>query len=454
MAVNRRRSAKLDRRDGDRRASRGEPEGGGNSAARAGRRRSDRDDDEADRRRPRGRTAGAARSGASDSSQVSDSAGGALGGSSLDGWLLAATALLISLGLVMVYSSSSIYAARQFGDSGFFLRRQVLWVVLGGLLAWIASVAPVERLRTWAGWIMIFAITLCLLVLVAGIGVKVGGARRWIDLGVVRFQPSEIAKLATTVLVAALLARRAERRDTRPSSLLVPVLLVQVPVVLILLEPDLGTALVIESILAIMVFGAGLRWRTTGLLGLAALPVIYHLVVGTPYRLWRILGFIDPWAYRTTVGYQITEALIAIGVGGLTGVGLGEGKQRLFFLPEAHTDFVFAILAEELGFVGVAFVLLCFGVLVWRGLRIVSQAVSPFDAYMALGMALIAVPAVINLGVATGLLPTKGLALPLISFGGSNLVATMAALGVLMAVHRRSFAKLSGVDRQGRGASA
>jgi cell division protein FtsW len=210
---------------------------------------------------------------------------------------------------------------------------------------------------------------------------------------------------------------------------------VQIPVLLILVEPDLGTAIVIELLLAVVVFAAGLRLRTIVLAGLAALPVVYHLVVRTPFRLQRLLSYIDPWAYRSTVGYQITESLISIGSGGITGVGLGGGKHKLFFLPEAHTDFVYAILGEELGLVGILVVLGAFMVLVSRGLGVAAKAKSAFESYLALGLtALIGIPALFNAAVAVGLLPTKGLALPFVSYGGSNLVVAYIAVGLLLRI--------------------
>ncbi len=352
------------------------------------------------------------------------------------GLALAAFAL-ISIGLVMVYSSSSVYAARLYGDSEYFISRQLIWCCLGGVAFWFGSFCPRETLRRKAGWIIIATVILCALVLIPGIGIKVGGARRWLNLGVARFQPSELAKLAVIVLMASLLARRDRLQTKNFSSLLIPVAIAQIPVALILVEPDLGTALVIELILMAMIFVAGLRVRTILLFGLAALPVFYHFVISTPFRLRRILGYIDPWAYRSSIGYQITEALIAIGSGGIGGVGLGEGKKRLFFLPEGHTDFIFAILAEELGFVGVCILLSLFCIVVWRGVSIALGAADSFDAYLAMGLtALIAVPALFNCAVATGLLPTKGLPLPLISSGGSNLVTTLLALGFLMRIYR------------------
>jgi cell division protein FtsW len=292
-------------------------------------------------------------------------------------------------------------------------------------------------LRKLAGWVFLLALVTCILVLIPGIGHLAGGARRWLTFGGIGFQPSELAKVAIVLVLALILARRDEKPRAQRPNLLVPVLVAQVPVLLILLEPDVGTALVIELIVAGMVFAAGLRLRTLIVLGLAALPVFYHQVVGTQYTLRRVLSFIDPWAYRSTIGYQVTEAIISIGSGGITGVGLGESKHKLFFLPAAHTDFVFAILGEELGLVGSLLLLVAFGVLFARGIRAAMLARSRFDTYVAIGLtAVVAVPAVLNVGVATGMLPTTGLPLPLVSYGGSNLLATLAVIGLLLRIAR------------------
>lgn len=353
----------------------------------------------------------------------------------IDGPLLAAVVLLLGLGLILVYSSSAIYALRTYGDAEHFIRRQAIWALLGMAVLYGAYRVDVTWLYRRAGWVLLASMLLCVLVLIPGIGHQAGGARRWLVMGSLGFQPSELAKLAVVIVLAALLARRDGAPKENRGGLLGPVLMMQLPVLLLLLEPDLGTALVIELIVAAMVFAAGLRVQTLLLLGLAALPVFYHLVVGTPFRLQRLLSYIDPWAYRSTVGYQVTEALISIGSGGTWGVGLGAGKQKLFFLPEAHTDFIFAILAEELGFVGVLVLLFAYAVLLWRAIRIAIDAPTTFGAYLALGLAaLIGVPAVFNTCVATGLLPTKGLPLPLLSSGGSNLVVTLTAVGLLLRV--------------------
>jgi cell division protein FtsW len=357
----------------------------------------------------------------------------------LDSWSLGAVAVLLGLGIVLVYSSSSVYAARLYRDAEHFLRLQLAWAGLGLAAMWLMTRVASASLRRRAGWVLIGCVLLCGVVLIPGIGHLAGGARRWLTFAGVGFQPSEFTKLAVVVVMAAVLARRDEESPEVRRSLLVPVALAQIPVLLILAEPDLGTALVIEIIVGIMVFVAGLRLRTLSLIGLAALPIFYHLVVGTPFRLQRLLSFIDPWAYRSTIGYQVTEALISIGSGGIGGVGLGEGKHKLFFLPEAHTDFVFAILSEELGLIGVVVLVTAFGVLVMRGVKAAARSTGAFDAYLAIGAtALVAVPAVFNLLVATGLLPTKGLPLPLISYGGSNLVATLLAIGLVLRVERDS----------------
>lgn len=356
-----------------------------------------------------------------------------------DVWLAFSLTTLLSMGLVLVYSSSAVYAARTFGDPQRFLKAQMIWTLIGLMGMVLAALIPRHVLQARCGWLMLAVLAACSIVLVPGIGHFVGGARRWLALGPVGFQPSETAKLAVVLLLASLFA---QRRDVdlpggEGQHLMVPVIVTQLPVMLILMEPDLGTALVIELVMGVMVFAAGLRMRALVLMVLTALPILYHLIVGTPFRLRRVLGYIDPWAFRSTVGYQVTEALISIGSGGLWGVGLGDGKQKLFFLPEAHTDFIFAILAEELGLVGVIGLLLALGIFIWRGLRLAIYAQSAFDGYLALGVtSLVGIPALFNVCVATGLLPTKGLPLPLLSYGGSNLVVTLLGIGLLWRIDK------------------
>lgn len=351
-----------------------------------------------------------------------------------DPYLALSIAMLLALGLVLVYSSSAVYAARNLNDAHRFLRAQAVWTGLGLVAMLAAACLPGDLLRRRAPWLLGGTLALLAVVLVPGIGRFVGGARRWLVFGPISCQPSEAAKLTCTIVLAQIFSRRGDEPLTA-KALLTPVLICQLPVALILLEPDLGTAIVIELILGLMLFAAGLRLRVLLMLFLAAMPMLYHLIVGTPFRLRRMLGYIDPWAFRSTIGYQVTEALISIGSGGLWGKGLGDGMQKLFFLPEAHTDFIFAILAEELGLVGVILVLACFAVVIARGLALSMAAREPFDRYLALGLtALVGVPAILNLCVATGLLPTKGLPLPFISYGGSNLMVTLSAMGLLFRI--------------------
>jgi cell division protein FtsW len=309
---------------------------------------------------------------------------------------------------------------------------------VGLVLLLCAACTPLKVWEKVSGWLYVGAVLLCGVVLIPGVGHYVGGARRWLVWSFVTLQPSEWSKYAVMVLVAALLAGRGVYgRGWGQERLALPFVLAQIPIGLILAEPDLGTALVLEMVVLMMVFVGGIRARVFVWFGVLSLPVLYHVLLGTPFRLRRLLGYLDPWAYRSSVGYQVTEALISIGSGGMTGVGLGDGKQKLFFLPEAHTDFIFAVLAEELGWVGVCVLLCGFGVLVWRGARLALLADRPFQRYVALGTTLlIGVPAVFNVCVVTGLLPTKGLPLPLVSYGGSHTVMAMMGIGLLLRVSR------------------
>ena len=353
-----------------------------------------------------------------------------------DVMLVAALCVLLCLGLVAVYSSSTVYAERNGGRPYSFLAAQAQWMGLGLVALGCAARTPGAWLRGKAAACYLVTCALLAVVLVPGIGRFVGGARRWLAVGPIAFQPSEVAKLSMVLVLASLFAKGGGARGG-VRNVAVPVLLCQLPVALIVVEPDLGTAIVIELILGAMLFASGLRARVLGLLSLAALPMLYHLVVGTPFRLRRVLGYIDPWAFRSTIGYQVTEALISIGSGGLWGVGLGDGKQKLFFLPEAHTDFIFAILAEELGLAGVIVLLCAFATLIVRGAQLAVRSSTPFDRYFALGLTcLVGVPATLNMSVATGLLPTKGLPLPLISYGGSNLLVTLMGIGCLLRIDR------------------
>ncbi len=354
-----------------------------------------------------------------------------------DDLLLWAVMGLTAVGLIMVYSSSAVFAAERFGDTGYFLKRQLVSVALGLILLAVAVRLDLSLVRRFATPLFICGTILLCLLFVPGLGVKVGGATRWIAIGPFQLQPAELAKVGLVLYLAASLARKRERVRDFKAGFLGPASVAAVPIVLVLMQPDFGTALSLMVILFVMLFVAGAR--TSYLLGavLLSLPILWHLVASTPYRVRRIMAFLDPWSDREDVGYQVAESLISIGSGGILGVGLGDGTQKLFFLPEAHTDFIFSIIGEELGLVGTLGVIFLFAVVVWRGYRAAFKAEDAFSAYLAIGLtALIGLQAVVNMAVAMGLLPTKGLTLPFISYGGSSLLTVLLAAGLLLAVSR------------------
>jgi cell division protein FtsW len=352
-----------------------------------------------------------------------------------DPWLLGAVLLLTAFGLVMVYSSSAVTADARAGDQFYFLKRQAIAAALGVALLALAFHLGPRRLERLA-LPLLFAVGVALvLVLVPGIGRVAGGARRWIDLGLVSFQPAEAAKVVLVVYLARSLARKKERMRMFSIGFLPHVLVAGLLMALVLAEKDLGTVVILFLVLFVMLFAGGAR--VSYLLGaiLVAAVVGWRLVAGTPYRMQRITAFLDPWQHREGVGFQIVESLIGIGNGGWTGQGLGEGKGKLFYLPAAHTDFIAAVVAEETGLVGTAILLLLFAAIAWRGLRATFRAPDAFSGYLALGLTTLLVgQALVNLAVVFGLLPTKGLTLPFVSYGGSSLMTLLAAAGMLLSV--------------------
>ena len=277
------------------------------------------------------------------------------------------------------------------------------------------------------------AILLLVLVLIPGLGVSVNGSRRWLRLGPLSFQPAELAKLALVVYLATFLARKRDELHDFWRGIVPPLAVGGTLAGLVLLQPDLGNCLTLLVLTVGLLFLAGARTRWLAMLAVPALPLAVLAVWMAPYRMRRVFAFLDPWQDPRGSGFQIIQSWLALGGGGTFGRGIGESKQKLFYLPEAHTDFIFAIIGEELGFAGATLVVLLFAVLIWRGLRIGLHAADPFGAYLALGITvLVATQTLVNLGVVTGLLPTKGLPLPFLSFGGSALLMTMVATGVLL----------------------
>lgn len=356
----------------------------------------------------------------------------------LDQALLSAIAILTLLGLVMVLSSSVSMAERQTGDAFYYFKRQLVFCCLG---AGLAMAALRVRLAAWQNAslpLLGVALLLLVLVLIPGIGREVNGAVRWIPLGLFNLQASEVVKPLLLIYIAAYLVRRGEVVRTHFPAFLSPLLVLGLAGSLLLLEPDFGTAVVIVATSMGMLFIAGvpLLWFAA-LIGLVT-AIGGLLVLASPYRLARLTAFVDPWQDPFASGFQLTQSLIAIGRGEWLGVGLGSSVQKLFYLPEAHTDFLFAVFAEELGLLGVAGLIGLYGFIVARAFMVGGRSIKqglPFGGYLAYGIGLwFGMQAFINIGVNMGLLPTKGLTLPLMSYGGSSLISTLVTLALLLRV--------------------
>lgn len=350
----------------------------------------------------------------------------------IDKVLFTATLLLICLSVVMVYSASAVIALERFQQPYLFLTKQALWSALG--LAVLLVTARVDY-RTYRNEPFIWCFLAVVVLLLIGVlfSAPVNGTRRWFGVGGLGIQPSELAKVACVFFTALMLERRMHRIDELSYSLLPISLIVGLIVALILLQPDFGTSISLVLVVSVMVFAAGLHYRYFVGLALIALPAIYLVLVAAPYRRRRLLAFWDPWADPLGDGFQIIQSLVAVGTGGVFGRGIMAGVQKLFYLPEPHTDFIYAVISEELGLLGATAVLLCFCVIAWRGLRIASRAEDTFGSFVALGITtMVAAQALINISVVLGLMPTKGIPLPLVSFGGSSLLINLLGMGVLL----------------------
>jgi cell division protein FtsW len=346
--------------------------------------------------------------------------------------LFISTLLLLGASIVMVYSASALVALERFNQPYLFVTRQAMWTVLG--LAIMAIAMRVDY-RTYRNepliWALLAAVTLLLIAVL--FSRPINGTRRWFGVGGLGIQPSELAKIACVLFTALMLERRMHRIDDVKYSLLPILLVVGVLVGLILVQPDFGTAISLILIVAAMIFAAGLHYRyyVGGALILAA--ALAGVMVSEPYRIRRLLAFLDPWADPLGDGFQIIQSLIAVGTGGVFGRGLMEGVQKLFYLPEPHTDFIYAVIGEELGLIGTTAILVCFCLIGWRGLRITMRAQDSFGSFVALGLTtMIVAQAFINMSVVLGLMPTKGIPLPLVSAGGSSLLISLLGMGVLL----------------------
>jgi cell division protein FtsW len=351
-------------------------------------------------------------------------------------WLLLLVVLVLAAGgAVMVYSASALTALRQHQDEFYFLTRQGIAFAIGLVALLLPLRIGYRRLAALAYPLLALSLLLLVVVLVPGLGRMAGGARRWIPLGFVNFQPAELAKVVLVLYLAHSLARKREKVKLFSIGFLPHLIITGAMVVLCLFERDMGTGVIMLLVLFTMLFAAGARLSYLVGAILLAIPIGWRLVASTPYRKERWLAYLDPWGHRDGAGFQLVESLLGIGNGGWLGQGLGQGKGKLGYLPAAHTDFIAAVIAEEMGLIGIAALLLLFAVLVWRGLRASRNAAEPFGAYLALGLTtLFGAQALVNLSVVFGLLPTKGLTLPFVSYGGSSLMTLMAAAGVLLSV--------------------
>ncbi len=356
-----------------------------------------------------------------------------------DMWLFGVVVALVSIGVVMVYSASAIVAEDRFRDPYFFLKKQLFWAVLGFGCLWATMTLNYRSFQRIVVPLLILSLVLLVLVLIPPFSQEINGTRRWLRWGPVSFQPAELAKFSLVLYLAQFVTRRREVVESFWLGLLPPLLVAGGMAGLVLLQPDLGSSVTLVALVFCMLFLAGGRLKQMSLVAVSALPLVVAAVYMAPYRIKRIMAFLDPWADPRGSGFQIIQSYLALGGGGLTGRGLGESKQKLFYLPEPYTDFIFAVLGEELGLLGALAVICLFGLLLWRGIRIGLGAPDSFGAFLALGLTvLIACQTLVNLGVVTGVLPTKGLPLPFISFGGSSLLMAMISAGVLLSISQHA----------------
>lgn len=351
--------------------------------------------------------------------------------------IFVAVTVLLGIGVVMVYSASAVKSLATYGDSQYFLKRQLLWALLGLFAMTVTMNIDYWHLRKLSKIGLIGSLVLLVLVIIPGVGHEVNGAVRWLLIGPFQLQPSELMKMALVLYLADALANSKDRVKSFFRGLVPYLALIAVVFALIMKEPDLGTALVTAGTAVVVLFISGARLgHLLGLAG-ASLPVLLYLIFSEDYRRRRILSFLNPWADRLNTGYHIIQSLYAIGSGGIFGLGLGKSRQKFFYLPEQHTDFIFAILGEELGFIGCVIVLGLFFLFIWRGYRIAINAPDTFSSLLAAGLTtLIAIQALMNIAVVTASIPITGVPLPFISYGGSSLTFSLVGIGVLLNISK------------------
>ena len=356
----------------------------------------------------------------------------------VDRWMLASLVALLAIGITMVLNTSYLFAQERFGDGTYLFRKQLVAAGLGLVGLCMALLLPPPAYRRLAGPLLVAALAALVLVLIPDVGVARGGAHRWLGVSPFLFQPSEVAKVCFVLYLAYSLSRRADRLDRFVPGLLPPLLVTGAFVALLLAEPDFGSAFILAILAMAMLFVAGSQVKHLAWVGVAALPLAAFLVMSADYRLKRLLAFLDPWSDSADSGFQIIQSYIAFGSGQLWGRGLGQSRQKLLYLPEAHTDFIYSVIGEELGLWGALLVVGLFGILLYRGLRLALESEEPFIRLMVFGLTmLLGLQALVHMSVVMGLVPTKGLVLPFVSYGGSALVVHLTVAGMLLGVSWR-----------------
>jgi len=356
---------------------------------------------------------------------------------SMDIQLLVIVLVLVMIGLIMIFSASSIMAGERFGDPFFFLKRQMIWLVIGCFAMCVGMYFDYSYLQKISFPILILSIILLILVTFPSIGVCIGGARRWIRLGFIGFQPSEFAKLSLIIYTAGWIDRKQSRLLKGYTVYIPKLFIVGIILFLIYIEPDLGTTALLFVIVLALHYAGGLKLKYLTAVFIASIPGLYYAILSSPYRRRRLFAFLNPWDDAQGSGYQIIQSLLALGSGGITGVGIGSSKLKLLYLPEPHTDFIYPIIAEELGLIGSLGVILLFAYLCYRGVKISLFSRDLFGRLLAFGLIMmIAFQAMVNIAVTTGMLPTKGMPLPFISFGGSSLVVMLFSVGVILNISK------------------
>ena len=354
---------------------------------------------------------------------------------SYDTTLLFSVLFLVGIGIVMVYSASSALALKKFGTDFYFLKRQALFSLIGIVAMVICGHIPLKVYKSLTYPLLVLSMLLLAMVQIGNLGVTAGGATRWLNFKGFSFQPSEIARLAMVMYLAYSMSKKQDQIKDFYIGFLPHVIVLSLFTVLIFMQPDFGSVVILCTITWIMMFvgGVGLRYLVSSML--LILPLVYYVMLNADYRIRRLTSFLNPWEYPTDEGYQIIHSLMAFGTGGIWGSGIGRGYQKLFYLPEPHTDFIFSVIGEELGLVGVIIILSLYALILWRGISIARNAKDVFTAYLATGITVaIVLQVCVNMGVALGLLPTKGLTLPFLSYGGTSLLINMASVGILMSI--------------------